>query len=124
MRRLGILLLALTAVTVLTAGPALAVTEDFTVRSIGAYDTDATAHITGTAICDGGTGTLSFTNPPGTPYAFSSLEPTLIVCDGTSHDWGNTLVGGPFVLNGAYLVRGTLVADGHSVTKTYKVSLR
>jgi hypothetical protein len=122
MRRLLVLFAALLAMTVLAAGPAAAVTEDFTVRVIGAYDTDATAHITGTAICDGGTGTLSFTNPPGTPYAFTGQ--TSVVCDGVSHDWAATLAGGPFVLNGAYLVRGALLADGHTVVKIYKVTLR
>jgi hypothetical protein len=122
MRRLLILLAALATLSVVAAGPAAAVTEDFTVHVIGGYDTDATAFIDGTAICDGDAGTLSFTNPPGTPYAFTGS--TAVVCDGTSHEWAATLFGGPFQLNGAYLVRGTLVADGHTVTKTYKITLR
>jgi hypothetical protein len=122
MRTRLVITLALAAVLALTANPAQAVTENFTVRSVGTYDSPATAHITGTAVCDGGTGTLSFTNPPGTPYVLTGS--TMVVCDGVSHDWAATLAGGPFVLNGAYLVRGTLVADGQTVTKTYKVTLR
>jgi hypothetical protein len=121
MRRLLVMLLSLLVLAAL-ASPAAAVTENFTVRSIGTYDSPTTAFITGTAVCDGGTGTLTLVNPTGTSYTFTGE--TQVVCDGVSHDWAATLVGGPFVLNGAYLVRGTLVADGHSVTKTYKVTLR
>jgi len=122
MRKALLVVVSLLAALVLAASPARAVTENFTVNAVGAYDTDATAHISGTAICDGGTGTITFRAPAAAPYAFTGEAG--VVCDGASHEWSATLIGGPFQLGGGYVVIGTLVADGQTVTRTHKVTLR
>jgi hypothetical protein len=101
--------------------------QDFTVNPLGDYTSPATANISGTATCTDptGFGTLTFTNPTGTPYVI--VGETQVVCDGQPHAWAATITSpsGSFVPGQAYLVQATLVAGGTTTgPATFKVVLR
>jgi hypothetical protein len=116
-RRTLVLLAALLILPVL-AGPAAAATTDFNTFGAGTYNSPATAFITGKAICEGGTGTLSFANTPTRPTPVISGE-TMVVCDGLWHDYAATLTGGPFAPRQLLIFQGTLVAP--SGTKNHPI---
>lgn len=116
---IGCLLLATAA-----AGPAVAVTNEVRVSPLGQVTSPATANISGTARCDGGVGTVTFSNPTGTPYVITST-PKEVVCDGVSHPWAHTITSptGSFKVGGTYLINAVLVAPSGTIGATFKVTL-
>jgi hypothetical protein len=121
MRRL---LIATLLAVLVWASPAAAATTDFNTWPVGVYSSPATAFITGKAICEGGTGAITFANTPTRPTPVISGE-TAVVCDGVWHDYAATLTGGPFFPGQLLIFQGTLVAP--SGTKNHpilKVSIR
>lgn len=112
MRRLLVLPVALLAVIALSAGPAAAATENFTLRSTAPLTTTdpGPAAFSGTNICDPvgldttAEVTLTFkrivvggTVPAGPPTE------TQFVCNGTTQEWSADGVG-PFIRNESILV--------------------
>lgn len=120
MRR-ALLVLTVLISLLIVAAPAHAVTS-LTIHPQGAYDSPTTAHLTGTATCEGGTGTITFTNPfTPTPVVTGSVA---VVCDGQPHTWAATITGGPFSVGQTILIRGTLTSPGGSTSYVQKVTLQ
>lgn len=99
-----------TTVVPTTSGPV----QHFTVDPLGDYVNPAAANISGTATCTDptGFGTLTFTNPAGTPYVIAGDKQ--VVCDGQPHTWATTITSpsGSFAPGQVYLVQATLVVSG------------
>jgi len=121
MRRLLVLLGMLVALT-LVAGPAKAATTSFQVSPLGDYVAPAAGNISGIATCSGGVGMLTFTTLTGTPYTVNGH--TEVVCDGVSHTWAATIIGGPFAPGRAITFGARLTAPSGTVFQIPKVVLR
>lgn len=121
MRRLLVVAGLLASLTLLADGPAQAVTTTFKVSPLGAWTSASTANISGNATCEGGVGLLTFTTLTGTPYTVSGQ--TEVVCDGVSHSWAATIIGGPWGRGQAIVFGATLTAPSGTAFQTPKVVL-
>jgi hypothetical protein len=101
--------------------PAQAATTTFRVSPLGAWTSPATGNISGNATCDGGVGLITFTTLTGTPYTVSGQ--TEVVCDGASHTWAATIVGGPWARGQAITFGATLTAPSGTAFQVPKVVL-
>jgi hypothetical protein len=103
------------AALVLAAGPAAAVVTDFNVSGVGTFVSPATATISGSAKCDGGSGTITFANSAAKPPPPAVDGTVVVACDGTSHPWAATISGGPFAPRQTLLFGGTLAAPSGTI---------